>query len=535
MDQTTRSLPSFFLLCFGLPLLLAATAIAALAAMPLIGGDAAGLSRAGSAWVAGLALAVAAWPLAAASFLGRRVAGPLRALGTFAANAAQHGGAAAPQGRFAMEAGPLAEGVRSLAAEHQRLSDLFHGLISGMPVPYLLVDTKERALNLNAELLDMVQIAGRVEDHLGRTLADIFYNDPTRTTVVGKAMANGQVFRNQQVEITGHKGLKRTVHYNVYPIYGKDGACLGGFCLYLDMTALVEKERQIQGHVAQVQAAAQSAGTISEQVMAASGRLTGLMQESSRRAGAQTGRSGQAATAMGQMAATVLEVARNASQAAHGADQAQAKAKDGAQVVRDAIAAIFQVKEHSESMRASLGDLGGKAEAIGQVMNVISDIADQTNLLALNAAIEAARAGDAGRGFAVVADEVRKLAEKTVQATSQVGAVVAGIQTGTTASIAAMDTAAGAIERSTELADRAGAALGEIVALVESTAAQVSNIATAAEEQSAASEEINRSIEEINELSEHTADAMAESEKAIGDVLRLFEELTSLIGNMRAS
>ena len=129
-------------------------------------------------------------------------------------------------------------------------------------------------------------------------------------------------------------------------------------------------------------------------------------------------------------------------------------------------------------------------------MTVIEDIADQTNLLALNAAIEAARAGDAGRGFAVVADEVRKLAEKTMNATKEVGQSIRTIQGGTQSNIQSMDVVVRDIEEVAGLSKHSGEVLEGIVAGAEESAGRIQSIAAAAEEQSATSEEINRSVEE---------------------------------------
>jgi len=156
---------------------------------------------------------------------------------------------------------------------------------------------------------------------------------------------------------------------------------------------------------------------IADSLAQASQVLASQVEGASKGAEMQSRRTEETATAMEEMNATVLEVARNAGSAAERAGQAQATAKEGEAVVERAVEAIRQVETLTGTLKRSMDGLAERAEAIGRIMGVISDIADQTNLLALNAAIEAARAGDAGRGFAVVADEVRKLAEKTMHAT----------------------------------------------------------------------------------------------------------------------
>ncbi len=194
---------------------------------------------------------------------------------------------------------------------------------------------------------------------------------------------------------------------------------------------------------------------------------------------------------------------------------------------------ISQVQQQSMDLKRDMEDLGRQAEAIGQIMNVISDIADQTNLLALNAAIEAARAGDAGRGFAVVADEVRKLAEKTMQATSEVGSAIRGIQQGAQKNMDNVDRSVRAIEETTRLAQESGASLKEIVGLVDSATDQVRGIATASEQQSAASEEINRAVEQVSTISAETAQAMREAAKAVSELSNQAQVLRRLVEELK--
>ena len=198
-----------------------------------------------------------------------------------------------------------------------------------------------------------------------------------------------------------------------------------------------------------------------------------------------------------------------------------------------AVHGIEQVRQLSLELKDDMGQLNEHAQAITQIMNVISDIADQTNLLALNAAIEAARAGDAGRGFAVVADEVRKLAEKTMASTNDVSNAIRAIQESTSKSMASVDNAVRRIEEATDYANQSGSALEEIVATVEVTADQVNAIATASEEQSAASEEINQTILRVNDMGRQIAEAMGGASKAVTDLAVQARKLTDLIQDMK--
>ena len=135
---------------------------------------------------------------------------------------------------------------------------------------------------------------------------------------------------------------------------------------------------------------------------------------------------------------------------------------------RIATVAVTEVEHTNESVTS----LAISAEKIGEVVNLINDIASQTNLLALNATIEAARAGDAGKGFAIVANEVKSLSNQTRTATDEISKQIASLQKAVGGSVASIRSVI------------------EVIGQIDNAAAST---AAAVEEQSAANAEIGRS------------------------------------------
>ncbi|MGD9637759.1 MAG: methyl-accepting chemotaxis protein [Alphaproteobacteria bacterium] len=176
---------------------------------------------------------------------------------------------------------------------------------------------------------------------------------------------------------------------------------------------------------------------------------------------------GTVASASTELEASIREIARQVSDAAEISSAAVAKA---------------------EETNERVSRLSAAASRIGEVVNLITDIASQTNLLALNATIEAARAGDAGKGFAVVAGEVKNLASQTGKATDEISQQIESVQSET---------------------NQAVSAIGEISNIIRSINELSTSIAGAVEQQSAATGEIARNVEEASRSSMEVSDNIA--------------------------
>ena len=303
--------------------------------------------------------------------------------------------------------------------------------------------------------------------------------------------------------------------------------------LRAELDAARGHERELADQLAQSAPVLDKAHSVCAKLSTDVGHLSQLVSDVDKGVEVQRVRLGETGGAMERVAEAARESSSRVREVSDNAETSRGQAVTGEKEVHGAVDSIETVKGTILHLKEAMAGLGEKARDIGQVMNVINEVADQTNLLALNAAIEAARAGEAGRGFAVVADEVRKLAEKTMASTNDVGNAITAIQESTAKSMTGVDNAVERIGEANELASRSGAALEEIVATVVATGDQVNAIATASEEQSAASEEINQSIVQVNDMSRQTAEAMGEAAKAVSDLAAQAQGLTNLIQELK--
>ncbi|MGV8998327.1 MAG: methyl-accepting chemotaxis protein [Parvibaculaceae bacterium] len=226
------------------------------------------------------------------------------------------------------------------------------------------------------------------------------------------------------------------------------------------------------------------------------------------------------ATASEQTSANVQTVAT-------ATEELSASIQEISQQVANSSRIANQAVEDARATDAVVQELAVGAQKIGEIIQLINDIAGQTNLLALNATIEAARAGDAGKGFAVVASEVKSLATQTAKATDEISAQITQIQNATGQAVSAINGIGATIQQMSEIA-------GAIAAAVEEQGAATLEISRNVQQAAQGTEEVSRSIIDVKQASTDTGAASAQVLGAAGELARNSNDLSSEVDSFLA-
>lgn len=247
----------------------------------------------------------------------------------------------------------------------------------------------------------------------------------------------------------------------------------------------------------------------------------------------QSQQTNEIAGAVEEMTKAIIESSQFSARAYENSKTVNQSAVLGTQKIEATKKGIHRIVTSSQKTASIISSLAGKTDQIGEITQVINDIADQTNLLALNAAIEAARAGEQGRGFAVVADEVRKLAERTTKATKEIADTIKSIQQEAKEADNSMEESKTSVEEGAKLTNEVDAALKEIRLNAENVSEMLNQIAATSEQQSSTAEQISKNIESISSVTQQSASGTEQIARAAEDLNRLTVNLQQLVGKFK--
>jgi twitching motility protein PilJ len=237
--------------------------------------------------------------------------------------------------------------------------------------------------------------------------------------------------------------------------------------------------------------------------------------------------------ALDDMTTSIRQVSENAGVSATVAQQAMANAKQGNEAVQNTIEGMNRIRDQVQETAKRIKRLGESSQEIGQIIQLIDDIADRTSILALNASIQASMAGEAGRGFAVVASEVERLAERSTDATKKIATLIKTIQSETGEAVTAMEKGIQEVVEGSKLANQAGQALAEIEAVSRKLAELIHTISEASRQQARGSEALAKSMTQISHITQHTAAGTKQAAHSVSQLANLADELRASVSTFR--
>lgn len=212
---------------------------------------------------------------------------------------------------------------------------------------------------------------------------------------------------------------------------------------------------------------------------------------------------GNVTNSINNMVQSFQNVAKQAEESSQLANKAVKMAEQGGLSVRNTLNGMQTITDDIYDTSNRIKRLGESSQEIGDIIELINDIADQTNILALNAAIKASVAGESGQTFTVVADEIQQLAERVTQATKKIESLVNSIQLDTSHAVTSMEQTNTDVMHGSKLARTAGDALLRIETVSAHLAEFINNVSKATVSLTETSKEISQAMNSIKKVTDH--------------------------------
>ncbi len=267
----------------------------------------------------------------------------------------------------------------------------------------------------------------------------------------------------------------------------------------------------------------------SQQLTRSTAELKQQMDNISRASKASSDASHSTAASIQELSTCIEEISRHATQTEENSERSNSMCTQGEVLVVESSKHIQSISKQLEDSIGNIDKLQERSSQIGEVVNVINDIAEQTNLLALNAAIEAARAGEQGRGFAVVADEVRTLASRTAKATSEITDTIGVVQSETDQVANLVKSILPTVESSVAKSAEVASMLEEIKNGSSDTLGMVKDVSNATSEQTIVADELAKHFEQISHMINESSNAVSACNGNVEDLDVLARDLDEAV------
>ncbi|KAF0247182.1 MAG: twitching motility protein PilJ, partial [bacterium] len=274
---------------------------------------------------------------------------------------------------------------------------------------------------------------------------------------------------------------------------------------------------------------------VAVQVSAAADEIQSTMKSLAQGSESQSIQIGDTSSAIEGMATSIKQVADTAATSTNVAEEALKTAQTGTKSVEKTIKSMDGIRDQVQRTAKRIKRLGESSQEIGEIVQLIRDIADRTSILALNASIQAAMAGEAGRGFAVVAEEVERLADRSTEATKRIETLIKAIQTETNETVVAMDDMTREVVNGSEIANDAGRALEEIQGVSKRLAELIQTISLSARQQARTSDSLAKAVGEISTVTQQSAAGTKQAAVSVSNLAGLAEGLLSSVSTFKIS